>query len=365
MARAFEDYDPTTRKKEMPLLVGITGPSFSGKSYSAGELATGIQKVYGGQIYWIDTENDRALELHKSMGGPFEFRHVPFRQPKSPGEYEEVLNYCLAKPDCGVIIFDTMTHEHIALLNMMEEYMERKGAGDDWEKRDRLLFASMVVPKAQRKRLNEKIAFGAVRKDGRKVPLILLYRAQDKTKPGKSKREGGDGKPIHKGWQAETSSDLPYYMTARFLLPPGSDGHPNQKPDTEWEKLAIKNPQQFRDWFQDGFQLNRAIGERLARWAMGEAAVTPAPAPIVAQAGGQGGKQALLAELAEALTSAYGQDREKRSAALEHAFGTWSRKEIEKLGEDDLRKGLAALKMNLDPAAHMEREPGFDEGTEL
>ncbi|HKV10737.1 MAG TPA: ATP-binding protein [Thermoanaerobaculia bacterium] len=364
--RAFLDYDPaTTPLKEMPLIVGITGPSFSGKSYSAGEIATGIQRVYGGQIYWVDTENDRALELHARRGGPFTFRHVPFPQPQSPGEYEAVLDFCLKKEDCGVIIFDTMTHEHIALLNMMEDYMERKGVGDDWEKRDRLIWASQVVPKGQRKRLNERIAFGAHRPDGRKVPIILLYRAQDKTKPGKSKKEGGDGKPVHKGWQAETTSDLPYYMTARFLLPPGSDGHPNLSPDTEWERLAIKNPQQFRGWFKPGFQLNRDIGEKLARWAMGTegtASASPLPAPssdpntadlkaqikvlLVEGCPGPPSDKNVQAQKAEALEAATGIPRMSLSKM-------WA--EVEKIPADQLVFGLKNLNDHFARLAELRR----------
>jgi hypothetical protein len=364
--RRFDSYDPATGPlKEMPLLVGITGPSFSGKSYSSEELAAGMQKVYGGQIYHIDTENDRALELHKRYGGKFEFQHVPFRQPASPEQYEQVLRYCLAKPDCGVIVVDTMTHEHIAVLNMMEEYLERKGAGDDWQKRDRMLFASMVVPKAQRKRLNELVAFGCVRPDGRKVPVILLYRAQDKTKPGKSKADGGDGKPIHKGWQAETTSDLPFYMTARFLLPPGSDGHPNQNPDTEWERLAIKNPQQFRDWFKPGFQLTAEIGERLARWAKGEqvqaqphgaaqkpASGPPAPPDVLKEA---------LSLLTERLPGA--ENAEQRAGLFESAFGTRSSSAARKMPPDQQALALAELRRQLDGLAAMqaERQPGEDD----
>lgn len=351
-ARKFEAYDPALGPlKEMPLLIGITGPSFSGKSYSSETLAAGIKKVYGGEVYHVDTENDRALELHKRYGGPFEFQHVPFRQPKSPGEYEGVIRFCLSKPDCGVIIVDTMTHEHLALLNMMEEYMERKGAGDDWEKRDRLLFASMVQPKAQRKRVNELIAFGCVRPDGRKVPIILLYRAQDKTKPGKSKKDGGDGKPIHKGWQAETTSDLPFYMTARFLLPPGSDGHPNLSPDTEWEKLEIKNPQQFRGWFKPGFQLSEEIGERLARWAKGGAAAAPDE------------KATILEFIRLKLATIPG--TKDRGSAIQRHFLCPSWTPVTKLSLDRLQAGYAGLAAELEGLAAMkaeppEREPGED-----
>jgi hypothetical protein len=363
--RKFEDFDAVQQaaKKPKGLLIGLTGPQFSGKSYSAGELATGIQRVVGGRIYWVDTENDRALELvpyFKDSEGR-SFRHVPFPQPESPKQYEDVVRYCLSKPDCGVIILDQCTHEHLALLDMRDAYLDRK-AGDNWDARQKYNAAALVLPKAQRKRFEELVAYGAMRADGTKVPMILLYRATDKSVPGKGKSEGGDGNWVHKGWQAETTSTLPYYMTARFLLPPGSDGKPNLKPDTEWEKLAIRNPQQFRDWFQEGFQLNREIGERLARWAMGEA-----PAAAERPASGSPAQTAgKLDEIVALLRDHFGDDQKAKAEALLHSFGTSRWKGgIAAMDDPALLKGLAALKMNLDPAAHMvEREPGFDPGTE-
>lgn len=362
-ARRFEAVDPgSAPRRVMPLLIGITGPSFSGKSYSAEELAKGIQRIYGGKIYHVDTENDRALELHKAYGGPFDFVHVPFPIPKSPEQYENAIRFCLGRDDCGVIVVDTMSHEHFALLQMMEDYMERKGAGDDADKRDRLLFASQVVPKAQRKRLNELIAHGAVRKDGAKVPMLLLYRAADKTKPGKSKREGGDGKPVHKGWQAETTSMLPYEMTVRFLLPPASDGHPNLTPDTEFEKMDIKHPHQFRGWFKEGFQLNADVGERLARWAKGESAspTTSKPAQAPPSPAGQTDEAAALVVEVKAVLKTHGFEGSKAAAEpVQLAFGsTWA--EMTRLPADQLRIGLDALKRNLNGLAAM-REPGQDE----
>lgn len=348
--RKFEDFDAVQQaaKKPKGLLIGLTGPQFSGKSYSAGELATGIQRVVGGQIYWVDTENDRALELAPY----FKFRHVPFPRPASPQQYEEVVRYCLSKPDCGVIILDQCTHEHLALLDMRDAYLDKK-AGDNWDARQKYNAAALVLPKAQRKRFEELVAYGAIRADGTKVPMILLYRATDKSVPGKGKSEGGDGNWVHKGWQAETTSTLPYYMTARFLLPPGSDGKPNLKPDTEWEKLAIRNPQQFRDWFQEGFQLNRDIGERLARWAMGDP---------VKPADDKPPRESVVREEILAVLRAHFKPEQKndRAHALELAFGTPRWSSIEKMGERDLAAGLEALRRNLEAPQRM-REPGEED----
>ena len=81
MARVFEDR-PATRERT-PLLVGLVGPSGSGKTYSALRLATGFQRVTGGDIYFIDTEARRALHYADS----FNFRHLPFGAPFGSLDY--------------------------------------------------------------------------------------------------------------------------------------------------------------------------------------------------------------------------------------------------------------------------------------
>jgi hypothetical protein len=262
--RTFQDFDAAAETSVQPLIVGITGPSFSGKTYSALELATGMIGVTGGSIYLIDTESKRALHYKDR----FTFRHVPFAPPHSPEAYEQAIDYCVAK-GAKVIIVDSMSHEHDGeggVLDQAEEYLHAK-AGEDWQRREKLKWTSWIQPMGQRRRLNRKII-----QLGDRVIFIFLYRATDKTKPVKG------GEPIHVGWTAETTSKLPYEMTVRFLLPPGSDGKPNLKPDTEFERLSIKMPVQFRDWFKPGLQLTRDLGAKLALWSAGGATSLPVPA---------------------------------------------------------------------------------------
>jgi adenylylsulfate kinase-like enzyme len=60
------------KREHVPLLIGLTGPSGGGKTFSALRLATGIQQVTGGDIYFIDTESRRALHY----ADQFKFKHV-------------------------------------------------------------------------------------------------------------------------------------------------------------------------------------------------------------------------------------------------------------------------------------------------
>lgn len=243
-----------------PLIVGITAPSFGGKTYSALELATGMAKVTGWKIALVDTEAGRGRH-YKDL---FAYEYVPFKPPFSPMRYMKAIDYCL-KHDFKIIIIDQMTYEHSGdggVLDQIEDYLQAK-AGDDFRKRESYKWAAQIAPKAQRKALNQYIE-----QVGTDAMFILCYLANDITKPVKDpltkKTEA-----VHVGWTAETTSKLPTKMTIRFLLPPASDGKPNLNPDTEFEKLSIKMPEMFRGWFKPGLQLNRALGEKLARWSLG------------------------------------------------------------------------------------------------
>jgi ABC-type dipeptide/oligopeptide/nickel transport system ATPase subunit len=76
------------KRSHVPLLIGLTGPSGGGKTFSALRLATGIQTVTGGDIYFIDTESRRALHY----ADQFKFKHVPFDAPFGSLDYLALIN---------------------------------------------------------------------------------------------------------------------------------------------------------------------------------------------------------------------------------------------------------------------------------
>lgn len=254
------------------IIVGLTGESFSGKTYSALRLATGFQRVIGGRIALIDTEADRARHYEPY----FDFDHVRLDPPHSALDYLDAINASATR--ASIIIVDSMSHEHEGvggLLDQMEQFLDAK-AGDDWSKRDKMLMASMVKPKRERNKLNQRI-LGL----GRDIVFILCYRAKDKIKPLKpgEKNEDGTRGPKDLGIQPITTSDLVYQMTVRFLLTAASDGVPTLLPPQSEAKRLIKMPQQFKGWFKEGEQISEEMGERLGRWAAGTVATV---APTVA-----------------------------------------------------------------------------------
>jgi hypothetical protein len=269
VARTFES--SLAVPGDMPLIIGMTGPSNSGKTYSALRLGTGAQRVTGGDIFGIDTEAGRM----RHYADRFKFQHVPFKAPYSPLDYMAAFDYCIKK-GAKVIIADSMTHEHEGeggLLDQSEKYLDAK-AGDDYRKREALNQLSYKKPKSERKVLNNFIIQHG------EVIFILCYRAQEKSKLVKVKQDNGGMKNemVKLGWQPTTTSPLPFEMTARFLLEPGCEGKPTTAPTEMAETMLIKNPIQFKSIIKPGQQLDESMGEYMAQWAK-DGGIKKAPLP--------------------------------------------------------------------------------------
>ena len=102
-------------REKIPLNIGLWSPSGGGKTYSALRLATGIQKVFPGDIVLIDTENGRGLHY----ADDFKFHHVNFDPPFSPLDYIEVLEQVQAH-NPSVVIVDSFSYEHEWILEEHE-----------------------------------------------------------------------------------------------------------------------------------------------------------------------------------------------------------------------------------------------------
>lgn len=251
-------------RESVPLLVGLMGPSGSGKSYSALRLGTGIQEVTGGDLYAIDTEARRLLHY----ADDFKFKHVPFNPPFGSLDYLAAIEHCVAQ-GAKVIIIDSMTHEHSGpggYLMTQEAEVERM-AGNDYAKRERVKMAGWIKPAA----LRQRMIAGILQLN---VNLIMCFRAKEKTRPGKN----ADGKtvPIELGFMPIAGEELLFEQTVNCLLLPRSGGVPTWRSDQVGEKLMMKLPKQFEAMFAAQKPLDETTGRALAAWARGDTA-SPAP----------------------------------------------------------------------------------------
>lgn len=261
MSRTFT---PTEAKREtVPLLIALVSPSGAGKTFSALRLAKGIQSVRGGDIHLIDTENRRGLHYAEE----FAFQHVQFDPPFGSLDYVAALEQS-AKAGAGVIIVDSMSHEHESLgglLDLHEAELDRM-AGTDYAKRERMTMLAWQKPKKARRKLLQTIS-------RLNAHVILCFRAKETSKPVKV---NGKTAIVPMGFMPIAGDEFVYECALSALLLPGSKGVPTWQPENPGEKLAVKRPGQFEKIVPDGAQLTEQIGAAMARWAQGPTQAAPA-----------------------------------------------------------------------------------------
>lgn len=255
MTHAKEEFEfiEHARREATPLLIGLVGPSGSGKTKSALRIATGIQRVRGGRVVGIDTEARRMLHY----ADEFDFRYLEFKPPFSSLRYLAALRAAAEKAEGGVVIVDSMSHEHEGeggYLEYHETELDRM-AGTDGKKRERMTFTAWIRPAQDRRRLINSIL-------QMNCAFVFDFRAKEKLKIVRGQE------PIQLGWQAIAGEEFAFEMTVRCLLQPGANGIP------DWSEEAFRNGvpkrgEAHRPLIPDGAQLSEQIGERLAQWAKG------------------------------------------------------------------------------------------------
>lgn len=249
MTRTFDDRIAV--RESTPLLVGLIGPSGTGKTYSALRLAEGFQRVNGGETYVVDTEARRSLHYAES----FKFRHLAFGAPFGPLDYLAAIQHCVAK-GAKTIVVDSMSHEHEGpggVLEMHDVELARMGG-----QASKSMLAWSKPKRERRALINAILQFNC--------NFIFCFRAKEKMKIEKGKD------PVALGFQPIAGEEFVYEMTLKCLLMPGADGFPTWKSDMQGEKMMIKIPKQFRDLFGSAPQLSEDVGAELAKWAAGTAA---------------------------------------------------------------------------------------------
>jgi energy-coupling factor transporter ATP-binding protein EcfA2 len=266
--RTFED--KLAVRQRVPVLVGLTGPSGSGKTFSALRLATGLQRVTGGDIGYIDTEARRALHY----ADKFKFRHLPFGAPFSPLDYLGAVEH-FVKKGAKTIVVDSMSHEHEGpggVLEMHDAAVTRM-AGNDYAKRERVSFAAWIEAKSERRRFINSI----LQMD---INAIFCFRAKEKIKIVKGEKE-----PIQLGWMPIAGEEFVYEMTVNCLLYPAGGGVPVWAPEQVGERQMLKLPAQFAELFKARRPLDEETGEAMAKWAAGDmgAGATVDPTEVLAK----------------------------------------------------------------------------------
>jgi hypothetical protein len=237
-------FRPAVREK-LPLLLGLAGGTGSGKTFSALELAKGISQ--GARFAVIDSENGRA----STYADQFDFDTADLRAPFRPQTYTDAI---LAADAAGypVIVVDSASHEWYGdggCLDWHDEIM-----GTDQKKN----ITAWIEPKKSHKRMVTRLLQTSAH-------VILCFRAEPKVEVETDSQ--GRMKVIPKasltgldGWIPIAEKNLPYELTASFLLMADKPGVP--KP--------IKLPEPLQGLMPaPGNPLDAKVGLAMAKWALG------------------------------------------------------------------------------------------------
>lgn len=249
-------FRPATRENT-PLIIGIGGPTKSGKTYSALRLATGLAN--GGQIAMLNCEGPRGHQYAEK----FNYGACDLEPPFRATRYVEVMEEA-RKIKPAVLIIDSGSHMHDGpggCLEWHEEELDRM-AGTDWKKRERATFAAWVKPKAAENAFIYSML-------GMDCAVVLCLRAKEKIKLVKGKD------PIDLGWQPIVGERVAFETIFTLMLPPHSKGVP------DLEISEMREP--FDALVPAGKQIDEQLGEQLAAWARGTAKQPKAATPKAKQ----------------------------------------------------------------------------------
>jgi len=218
-------------------LIGVAGPSSSGKTFSALRMAVGMQEILQKPIAMIDTELRGNLYEKR-----FQFDRFVMEPPFSTKAWMDAFKELDGK--YGIIISDNFSDEYEG-QGGLAELASRSTAKSD--------VAKWAEPKAQHKELMNKIRL-------LKSQHLFLLRASDKIEiiEGEDPVTGRVKKLVRsKGWQPIAEKNFAYDITFGWMLPPGCRGCGQ----------VLKSIDGMP--FGDGEELSEEHGRMIARWTLG------------------------------------------------------------------------------------------------
>lgn len=260
----------------LPISLGYSGGSGTGKTFSALRTARGIaQEITGdkkAQIGFIDTENRRGLHYREAFP---EMVHADFTAINEDGVVEgftiarwlEIID-AVEEAKLPVAVIDSYSHSwsgvggllemHAMVLDRLVSEAERRANGRYTVERDKYSQLAWAEVKPQYRRLTDRIIRA-------KTNFIICTRAKPVMQKGfgdkavnafKTKTRRADIP-----WNPETDSDLMFELAAMIILDPVAPGCPVHQ---------IKCADQFKGIFDPTRPITEETGRALAQWAKGQ-----------------------------------------------------------------------------------------------
>lgn len=231
-------------RENTPLIIGLAGPSKSGKTYSAHRLAQGIAP--GGRIAMLNAEGARGHQY----ADRFKYLACDIEPPYSYARYTEAIQ-AIAKEGVDVLIIDSISHAHDGPGGMLEAHdreLDRLAGKDDYKRRERMTWTAWIRPKAA----ENSFIYAML---GLRCPVILCFRAKEKMEIRKGEE------PKNLGYQPIASDRISFETIFTLLLPPHSKGVPDMKLSDMREPFDAMVP--------EGKPVDEALGVALREWATG------------------------------------------------------------------------------------------------
>jgi hypothetical protein len=218
-------------RKGRYIKLGITGPTGSGKTYSALRLATGLTD--GGKIAVLDTENGSA-SLYSDK---FDYDVADIAPPFSPGKFISAIEAAVnAGYEC--IIIDSATHFWKGILEMKDQMDQRGG--------------------------NSFTNWGKVQGDYERAINAFLHSrihviACMRSKMAHVIEENDKGKSVVRkvGMQAVMRDDVEYEFTTVF--------------DISATHIAATSKDRTGLFVDEFFQITEETGQKISEWINGNA----------------------------------------------------------------------------------------------
>lgn len=259
----------------LPLSVGISGASGTGKTHSALRLARGIAQEITGEksppLGFVDTENKRGLHYRKDFP---EMMHADFTAVNDGGD---VVGFTIPRwiemidmaehAQLPAVVTDSFSHSwagvggllemHAMTLDRLVQDAERRANGRYTVERDKFSQLAWAEVKPQYRRLVDRIIRA-------KTNFVICTRAKPVMQKGFGEKATNAFKTktrrMDVPWNPETDSDLMFELTAMVILDPSAPGCPVHQ---------IKVADQFRGLFDPKKPVTEETGRRLAEWSKG------------------------------------------------------------------------------------------------
>ena len=249
-------------REDVRLLIGLSGGTGSGKTYSAMRLAKGL--AGNKRFAVIDTENGRA----SMYADYFDFDVCELSAPFTSERYEAAI---LAASDAGypVILVDSGSHEWEGVGGILEQQeqildamvarsRERGDSRKDYQLEDAHGQRSWAEAKGPHKKMMAKLL-------QLKAHVIFCLRAQDTiemVKDPQTKKTIVRPKQSligYDGWIPICEKRFPFELTVSFMLTAAKPGIP----------LPIKLQEQHRPFFPLDKPITEEAGRLIGEWAKG------------------------------------------------------------------------------------------------